>query len=229
MQLLCHFVLTLFLTLHSSDGAVDDVKNRELVTNPARPSRPVNELQVIQLTSRNVGTYLSDGNVWLVEFYSPNCVHCVEFATTYADIARHYHGSDTHKIKVAKVNGEVERALVSRFGIYAYPSFYIVDGWSVYHFQQPRLKNVLKSFAEGGYKQSGSIPFYTSPMGPLGLTQGLLMSAGHNLSDFFQWSQRTFGLSPRIVGMVLFGSMFLGCFFVIVFLAVVIPPRKKRD
>jgi hypothetical protein len=94
------------------------------------------------------------------------------------------------------VNGEVERALTSRFGIYAYPSFYIVDEWSVNQFQQPRTKKFLVDFAEGGYKQTDLILLHTSPMGHLGVMQGMLMSAGHTLSNFVQWVQRVFGLSP---------------------------------
>lgn len=223
MRSFCRLIpLLLLVFLQVSNGAEEALKFR------AAAVRAEKALDVIQLDSRNFGKHLSDGNIWLIEFYSPNCGHCVEFAPTYAEIARHYHGNAKQKIKVGKVNGEIERALVSRFAIYAFPSFYVVDGWSVYHFQQPRLKKFLMSFVEGGYKQTASIPFHTSPMGPLGLMQGMLMSTGHTLSDFFVWTQRTFGLSPLFVGMLIFGSMFLGCFFFIVFLALVIPPRQHK-
>jgi len=195
------------------------------------------ELEVIQLTSRNFGRTLwaaGRDTIWLIEFYSPHCSHCVEFAPTYNDIARRYHGDDGYatkkrKIKVAKVNGDVERALTSRFGIYAYPSFYLVDGFSVYQFDQPRLRNLLMEFVEGGYKETDPIPFYSSPMGPMGLMQGLLIMSGLLIQDLFLWTQSTFGLSPLLVGMLLFGSVFLSCFFLIVFLALAIPPRVKRD
>ena len=232
-------ILLLFAILKFSRGANDIVKSPDKVLVAAAASKTgekktataksEKDLKVIQLNSRNFDKHLSDGNVWLIEFYSPNCIHCVEFAPTYMDIARQYHGSDANKIKVGKVNGEVERALVSRFAIYAFPSFYIVDGWSVYHFQQPRVRNLLTNYAEGGYKQTDSIPFYSSPMGPLGLMQGMLMSTGHTLSDVFGWTQQSFGLSPLVLGTIVFGSMFLGCFFIIVFLALVIPPRTKQD
>lgn len=190
------------------------------------------ELEVVQLTSRNFSRTLSSTSrdtVWLIEFYSPNCGHCLEFAPTYNDIARIYHSDDKKKIKVAKVNGDVERALTSRFGIYAYPSFFLVDGFSVYQYEQPRMRKMLMAFAEGGYRETDAIPFYASPMGPMGLLQGLLIFCGLLLHDIFQWTQSTFGLSPLLVGMMLFGSIFLGCFFSIVFLALVIPPKVKRD
>ena len=203
-------------------------------------------LDVIDLNSRNFGRHLSDRNVvWLIEFYSPHCSHCVEFAASYADIARHYHSrsrsssssssnrgttqrSKQRRIKVAKVNGEIERALVSRFSISAYPCFFVVDGFRVYKYEGLRLKKNIMAFVEGGYKKESAISFVESPMGPLGIFQGSLLSMGHLFLDIFQWSQVTFGLSPLIVGMILFGIMFLGCFFFIVSLALIIPEKPKR-
>ena len=205
-------------------------------------------LDVINLNSRNFGRHLSDRNVvWLIEFYSPHCSHCVEFAASYADIARHYHSrsssssssssssnrgttqrSKQRRIKVAKVNGEIERALVSRFSISAYPCFFVVDGFRVYKYEGLRLKKNIMAFVEGGYKKESAISFVESPMGPLGIFQGSLLSMGHLFLDIFQWSQVTFGLSPLIVGMILFGIMFLGCFFFIVSLALIIPEKPKR-
>ena len=200
---------------------------------PTTTTKSEQELEVIQLTSRNFSRTLSShrDKVWLIEFYSPQCVHCVEFAPTYSDMARIYHGDNTKKynIVVAKVNGEVERALTSRFGIFAYPSFFLVDGFSVYQFEEPRMRKMLMAFAEGGYKKKDPIPFYSSPMGPMGLAQGLLIFCGLLMHDLFQWTQSSFGLSPLLVCMILFGSIFLGCFFLIVFLALAIPPRVKRD
>ena len=35
----------------------------------------------------------------------------------------------------------------------AYPSFYIVDGWSVYKFEDNRSEANLMVFARGGYKK----------------------------------------------------------------------------
>jgi thiol-disulfide isomerase/thioredoxin len=189
----------------------------------------VKDLEVVSLNSRNLGRHLSDGNVWLIEFYAPSCIHCVEFEAIYADIAKQYHANRALKIKVGKINAQVEHALVSRFNVRGFPSFFVVDGWTVYEFSQARTKKNLMSYAEGGYKTTDSIPFYTSPMGPLGLMQAGLMFSGHTFVDVFVWTQNTLGLSSILVGSLLFGAMFLGLFFVIVFLALVIPPKHKRD
>jgi thiol-disulfide isomerase/thioredoxin len=218
----------------------------------ATATKDKSHLDVIQLTSQNFGKHISDGGIWLIEFYSPHCIHCVEFAPSYEDIARHYHGqrpppppqkqlpsttSKTQKkskkkrrdVKVGKINGEIERALVSRFAIHSYPCFFLIDGWNVYKFDESRQKKTLIAFTDGGYKKYQSISFYASPMGPLGIFQGTLMSTGHIFYDVFQWSQETFGLSALLVGMILFGIMFLGSFFLIVSLALIIPDKPKRD
>lgn len=191
------------------------------------------ELHVIELTARNFAKTMWSarrGTIWLIEFYSPRCFHCVEFTATYSEIARTYHATTSKpSIKVARINGELERALASRFGVHAYPSFYIVDGFSVYPFEQVRLKRTLMEFAEGGYKKTDAIPFYGSPMGPLGLLQGLLILVGVWIHDLFVWTQKFFGLSTLMVGMIFFGSLFIGCFIFIVLLALICPPKYKQD
>lgn len=219
----------------SSDVTTKD-KAEETSLNPIMKGNELPEDVVVVLTSRNFSQHIAmqfgrSNTIWLLEFYSPNCIHCVEFAQQYSEIARYYHASPNRRprIRVAKVNGEQERALASRFGIFAFPSFFIIDGWSVYRFEEARSKKRLMEFVEGGYKKTTSIPFYSSPMGPLGQFQGGLLSFGHVAVDLFEWAQLSFGLSPLFVGMIFFGSMFMGCFFLIVMMALIIPERPKRD
>jgi len=190
---------------------------------------PEVDTKPVELTARNFGRHVNSSYVWLIEFYSPHCIHCTEFAATYDEIAKVYHSSDQHNIKVGKVSGNLERALTSRFAIYAYPSFFVIDGYHVYSFEESRSKKNLMKFAEGGYKQQEALPFYSSPMGPMGLLQGAMITAGIALVDIFAWSQNTFGLSPLMTGGILFGSAFLGCFFLIVFLAIVVTPKVKHE
>jgi thioredoxin-like negative regulator of GroEL len=54
---------------------------------------------------------------------------------------------------VAKVDSSVERALSARFGVSSFPSFFLVDGWSVYEFEGTRNEVGLMDFARGGYKK----------------------------------------------------------------------------
>jgi thiol-disulfide isomerase/thioredoxin len=183
---------------------------------------------VIPLTARNFASSVGDGNLWLIEFHSPGCGHCEAFAPSYSAIADVYHASPDHKIKIAKVDGSAETALSSRFGVYGYPSFYLVDGWSVYIYDDARTKKKLMEFVEGGYKKQDPIPFYSSPMGPVGLFQGLFISSGIVAGDFFEWVQKRFGLSPVLAGVAMFGAVFYGCFFAIVALSLLVKPIKRK-
>jgi thiol-disulfide isomerase/thioredoxin len=195
----------------------------------------VDPLAVVVLTSRNFDSMVGDGNVWLVEFYAPWCSHCRHFESTYDEIAAHFHRDDPTKkgkkkaVRVAKVDGDSERALSSRFGVHGYPSFFVLEGWTVYAFQSSRSKHNLIRFAEQGYRSADPIPFYSSPMGPLGLAQGALMAAGVTVADQFERLQHTFGLSPLFAGAILFGITFMGCFCLLVVLVVVITPKSKID
>ncbi len=114
------------------------------------------DLGVIDLTSKSFGSTVGfgDGEVWLIEFYTPTCSHCVHFAPTYENIAKTLHSSTKgKKIRVARVNCSVEKALMTRFGIQAFPSFFLVAGWDVYEFEERRSQTTLTNFAEGGYKK----------------------------------------------------------------------------
>jgi hypothetical protein len=57
-------------------------------------------------------------------------------------------------IRVAKVNTASERALATRFSISSLPSFYVIDGWSVYEFRGYRSLQALVAFAKGGYLET---------------------------------------------------------------------------
>ena len=119
-------------------------------------SMDIDEYGVIDLTSKNFGSKvgIGDGTVWLIEFYTPTCKHCVNFARTYESIAHTVHKAyPEEKIRVARVDCSVERALMTRFGIEAFPSFFLLSGWDVYEFKETRGITPLIQFARGGYKK----------------------------------------------------------------------------
>jgi thiol-disulfide isomerase/thioredoxin len=221
----------------TTTGSASTLKSEQQQQQQQQQRSKVDPLSVVVLTSRNFESMVGDGSVWLVEFYAPWCSHCRHFESTYDEIAAHFHRDDPTKtskgkkkaVRVAKVDGDSERALSSRFGVHGYPSFFVVEGWTVYAFQSSRSKHNLIKFADQGYKSADPIPFYSSPMGPLGLAQGALMAAGVAVADQFERLQHTFGLSPLFAGAVLFGITFMGCFCLLVVLVVVITPKSKID
>lgn len=205
-----------------SDSSSDDEGGIDRSKEPASTG-------VIVLTSGNFEKNIADGSVWLIEFYAPWCTHCMNFASTYAEIARHFHSNPSTKVKVGKVDTTVQKALGQRFGVNAFPSFFLVDGSSVYEFEDTRSKSNLIKFATKGYKDQAAIPFFSSPMGPLGRLQGLLIWTGVSLMELFSWIQKTSGLSPLVVWSLCGAFAVFGGIFLMIIFVVVVTPREKVD
>ena len=187
------------------------------------------DLEVRVLTSKNFASTINDGNVWLIEFYSPSCRHCLEFSSDYQQVASTFHSNPNTKIKVGKVNGQSELALRNRFGIIGYPTFYIVDGYSVYEFSGKRSKNNLIDFAKNGYKKDDPIPFWISPMGPLGIMQNALIKISLMAIDFVKYIEQVTGLSPILTSMIICGVAIFGGMISIVLFTIFTTPKAKSD
>jgi len=133
------------------------------------------------------------------------------------------------QIKVAKVDADSERAIVSRFNIAGFPSFYLIDGWKVYEYNEDLSAASMMSFAKGGYKQQEALPFYSSPMGPLGQIQSMLLVIAIQILTTFEWMQEYFGLSPIVAGLVMASTVLfsgVACMILLVFMWV---SKQKLD
>jgi hypothetical protein len=86
------------------------------------------------------------------------------FASTFSstilylqELARLVHAENTQgqkQIKIAKVDGDAERAIISRFNIAGFPSFFLIDGWTVYEYSDGRSVPSMMTFVKGGYKKT---------------------------------------------------------------------------
>jgi len=179
----------------------------------------------------------SKGSLVLIEFYSPGCVHCVNFESSYNEIAFHYHAKKKNRIndngqrvKIAKVNIKEERALAQRFNIRSLPSFFLMDTSTrkVYKFESGRSKSNLINFVDEDHKEEEPIPFLKSPLGPVGSMLGLMVSAGMILTDLFFWIQNLLGIeSPIIVAFILGIVAVFGGMIAIMVLVIMTTPRIK--
>jgi len=82
--------------------------------------------------------------------------HCKRFAPTYDQVAiklHSLHASTNRKVMVGRVNGAAEKALASRFSITKYPSFFLLDGWTIQEYEGNRLLDNLIDFATKSYKK----------------------------------------------------------------------------
>lgn len=91
--------------------------------------------------------------VGLSFYINSRCGHCREFARSYDNIAANFHIPSDQGFRVGKVDCVAERALNARFGIQYLPTFFVIDGWSVYQFDEPRSESSLIDFLRGGYKK----------------------------------------------------------------------------
>mmetsp|Transcript_15813 Transcript_15813/g.43736 ORF Transcript_15813/g.43736 Transcript_15813/m.43736 type:complete len:245 (+) Transcript_15813:173-907(+) len=207
----------------------DVVLAAEAAMPAANPEMQAMNLDVIELTSKNFGTLMGDGNVWLIEFYTPSCSHCVEFASSYQRIAATFHSEPKAKVRVARVNCSVEKALMTRFGIQAFPSFFIASGWDIYEFNERRSVTALIEFASGGYKKKKPISFMNSPMGPMGLLQGALIFAGTRAMGVLDTLQDNYGISPLLSGVIIcIGAVTCGMISIILMTVLSVPRNNEK-
>lgn len=184
-------------------------------------------VKVIDLTSKNFGTNVGmlDGNIWLIEFFTLGCIHCRNFAESYESVAKTFHSNPKDKVKVARVDCSVEKALCTRFGVQAFPSFFLVSGWDVYEFEDNRSATNLINFARSGFKKKKAIPFLNSPMGPMGLLQGTLIFLGTNAMGILDYLQEHYGISPIFSAVVICMCGVFGGMISIILLTIFSTPR----
>ena len=61
------------------------------------------------------------------------------------------HEGNDRKVMVGKIDGASERALSSRFNVKGFPSFYLIDGWTVRQYEGERSVGGLVKFATETY------------------------------------------------------------------------------
>jgi thiol-disulfide isomerase/thioredoxin len=70
---------------------LEDVKEgkveKHIDTEKDKKEKEVKYVNVLKLTAENYNQTLADNRVVFVEYYSPNCGHCVRFAPEYEKLA----------------------------------------------------------------------------------------------------------------------------------------------
>lgn len=133
------------------------------------------------------------------------------------------------KVNVAKVDGDAERALSSRFGVAGFPSFFLVDGWTVREFSGNRSKENLMKFALEEYEETDPIPFLFGPFGPMGQLKSILMRIGVWLIGLYENLTVARGMRPLTAMSVLcVGGLVLGLVLITV-LGLMFLPKAKMD
>lgn len=203
----------------------------QFVHAAATTAAPEKAEGVIQLTAKNFDKSLSDGNAWLIEFYAPWCSHCTRFAPAYEAVAKQLHSekNNKHNVKVAKIDGAAERALSSRFSVKGFPTFFLVNGWTVREYAGNRSQENLVKFATETYEEVEAMPFLFGPFGPMGQLRSFLMRSGAWVVGLYENLTQTRGLKPLIAMAVLcFGGIVVGLIMIVV-LGVFMMSKMKQD
>lgn len=222
-------IILLFSPYPFTIGKPTKPRHKQTLNSNSKISETKEPKSVIELNSRNFDkTIRNGGKVWLVEFYAPWCSHCKQFAPRYAlmsvDLDRNY----DYDITLAKVDGSSERALSSRFNVHGYPTFFVIEGWSVWHYQGARDQNEMIKFVTEGYKDQEPMPFIYSPYGPLGISRTWLMNIGNKILDIHEFLVAK-GLSTLLAAglMMVFG--FFSFVIGIIVVGVTISIKLKKD
>ena len=158
------------------------------------------------------------------------CGHCTRFAPAYEEVAKKLHSQKgARQVSVAKIDGSAERAVASRFGVGAFPTFLLVDGWEVRQYDGIRSQEALVEFATTTYKSTEPVPFLFGPFGPLGQMKGFLMRFGVWAIELYETLTEKRGLSPLVAMAVLCGSGLVIGLVCIIFVGIVCLPKAKQD
>jgi hypothetical protein len=138
--------------------------------------------------------------------------------------AKHTDGG--RNVMVGKVDGDAEKAIISRFSINGFPSFFLLDGWSAYQFEGDRSLDGLVEFSTKTYKEMDPIPLMSSPFGPLGQLRAIVLFFGLIILGTFEWLVSK-GLSNTIAGLLMCSVGISGALFAIIFVGLMSMSMSK--
>jgi len=172
--------------------------------------------------------------VWLVNFYAPWCGHCRRFEPDYERAAEQLHGKynvNSRKVvvRVGRIDGSVDRALVSRFGVVGFPMVFLIDGSKVYEYKgQRKSDHVIKWAVDQDYTSSDPMTLMKSPFGPVGMLKGYMVVTGLKVSDFQkEILVGRLGLSPLIAAALFVLIFIFGTLFLVMGVTVLTMPKVK--
>ena len=130
------------------------------------------------LTASNVASNVGNSaTLWLVEFYSSSCGHCISFAPKYLQLSNQVKSWNKFiRLAVLDCAPSINRATCQGFKIYAFPSFKYVPPWSdvngvsvpLSRRDIPSLTNVLIDLIiENKQKYSEEVSGYIQQLEPL--------------------------------------------------------------
>ncbi|XP_075465010.1 dnaJ homolog subfamily C member 10 [Ascaphus truei] len=102
------------------------------------------DIEIVTLDRGEFDGAVNSGELWFINFYSPQCSHCHDLAPTWREFAKEMDGL----IRIGAVNCGDDRMLCRSKGINSYPSLYVFKtGMNSVKYFGDRLKKDLVDFA----------------------------------------------------------------------------------
>lgn len=156
---------------------------------------------VDDLSNQNFDDYMMNGKPVLLEFYTPWCSHCKAFEQHFVVTAREL---SQHGFKVARIDANANVVTAVRFSVETVPSLYLYRDYKLWRYTGEMSIEALIEFCTKDYIYYQPIPFWTSPMGPLGLSRSCLMSISLLLLTIVTPIQNLFGVSEFACYVIMF-------------------------
>lgn len=204
VQLLCIFILALslrFATLVTSVTVANGADGRNLPEGEFPPGK------VSQINAENINAFMSKTPL-VLEFKAEFCHACQNFGSQYLKVA-----SLMPDHRFGQVDVSENPALLARFDVTHIPAIFLYKDGKMYKYNGALLVDHLVSWVTSGYKKDEAISLLSSPIGPLGVTKGILISIGVSLIKASPFLTTTLGL-PEWMGFLL---ITLGIALVIIF------------
>lgn len=149
--------------------------------------------QVLELNVTNITPFLAHSD-FLLEFYAPWCSNCKQFERSYEIVANKL--TKKHNFKVGRVDISDNQAIAARFHVSYVPMLFMYRDQKLYKIERFLSPDDLVTYATTNYKEEEHMPYFSSPMGPIGQVKGFLISIGGFFVDSSQFIFRDLGFSP---------------------------------
>ena len=102
------------------------------------------KVDVFSSATFDANVVASNDQMWLVYFFAPWCGHCKRLAPVVEEVAEL---PEFAKIRCAKVDCTVDKALCSRYNVSGYPSIFFMQGGRTWDYKGSRTKPGLLALA----------------------------------------------------------------------------------
>jgi thiol-disulfide isomerase/thioredoxin len=153
---------------------------------------------VVDVNAGNAQSFLAKQPV-LIEFFAPWCTHCKRFEPQYGAVAEHL---SQQGFTVGKCDITENEALTARFDVSSVPTIFLYRDRKIWKFKGALTSESLVNFATSEYLNMESMPWWTSPVGPMGTSKGVLIGLGVQLVNSLPLMSKTLGI-PEWVGFII--------------------------